>query len=102
MWVKGGLLALEQFIEMRVLSPLESGKIPDLVYLRVAPLNRFQTNEHEMFCSNLGDLVYTCVLCASHSISRLITGIRAHVFSKTRYHVSKGRSLIKRAGVSIA
>ena len=55
-----------------------------------------------MLCSKLGDLVYTCVLCASHSNSRLITGIRMHVFSKTRYHVSKGRSLIGRAGVLIA
>ena len=55
-----------------------------------------------MLCSNLGNLVYTCVLCVSYSNPRLITGIRTHVFSKTRYHVSKGRSLIGRAGVLIA
>ena len=45
-----------------------------------------------MFFSNSGDPVSTCMLCASHSNSRLITGIRTHVFSKTTYHVTKGRS----------
>mgnify|MGYP003702966923 CR=1 FL=1 len=73
-----------------------------LAYLRVARSIHFHTNKHEMFCSNLGDLVYTCVLCASHSNSRLMTGLSTYVFSKTRYHVSKGWSFTRRAGVLIA
>ena len=90
------LSPLESGKSLYFLSPLEGGKIRILSYLRVA--NRFK-NKHEMFCSNLGDPVYTCMMCASHSNSRLITGIRTHVFSKIKYHVSKGRSLIGRAGV---
>mgnify|MGYP003703540309 CR=1 FL=1 len=111
--MKVGLLELEQFIEMLVLSLLESGKvmfskptwgwqIHVLTYLRVAPSNHFQTSKHEIFCSNSGDPVYTCMLCASHSKSRLITGIRTQVFSNTTYHVSRGHSLIGRAGALIA
>ena len=42
-------------------SPLEGGKTCILAYLRVA--NHLQ-NEHAMFCSNLGDLGYTCLLHA--------------------------------------
>ena len=61
-----------------------------------------QTNKHEMFCSNLSDLVYTCMLCTSHSNSRLITRIRTHVFIKTTYDISRGRSLIGRARVLIS
>ena len=33
-----------------------------------------------MFRSNLGDPVYTCMLCASRSKVRLITGIKTRVF----------------------
>ena len=75
---------------------------PRLSLLTSSKLQIIFTNGHAMVCSNLGDLVYTCMLCASHSNSRLITGIRTHVFLKTKYHVSNGRSLIGRAGVLIA
>ena len=51
-----------------------------------------------MFCSKLSDLVYACMLCASHSNSRVITWIRTHVFSKTKNHVSKGRSFDRVSG----
>lgn len=48
--------------------------------------------------SNLSKLVYTC-LCASHSKASLITGTRAHNVHKNHIMISKGRSLIGRAGV---
>ena len=80
-----------------VLSPLDSGnimfskptrgwQIRILAYLRVAPSHNFQTNKHEMFCSNSDGPVYTCLLRASHSNPRLIIGIRTHNVFKNRYH----------------
>ena len=94
---EGWVIWIGTIHQMFVLSPLDSGKImfskPTrgwqihvLAYLRVAPSNHFQTNKHEMFCSNSGDPVYTCMLCASHSKTRLITGIRTHNVFKVRYH----------------
>ena len=70
-----------------LLSPLEGGKFKPFLKTNI-----------ELFCSNLGDLVYTCMLCASRSNDRLITGIRTHVFWKTTYHVSKGRSFDRASG----
>ena len=54
LWVKVGLFELEQLIEIRVLA-----------YLRVANYKAlFKTNGYATFVSKLGDLVYTCLLCA--------------------------------------
>ena len=76
LWVEVGLRELEQLIEIRILA-----------YLRVAKPTRFsRQNGYVMFIPKLGDLVYTCLLCAQHSNSRLITGIRTHKVFKIGYH----------------
>ena len=63
----------------------------------------FQTNEHVMFCSNLGDLVYTCMLCASHSNSRLINRNKnACVFKNEISRLVEADLRIGRKGVLIA
>ncbi|KAI8007417.1 L10-interacting MYB domain-containing protein, partial [Camellia lanceoleosa] len=46
--------------------------------LASSKLQTIFANEYAMFCSNLGDLVYTCMLYASHSNSRLIIRIGTH------------------------
>ena len=51
-------------------------------------------------CSNSCKLVYTCV-CALHSNASLIIGTRAYNVNKIYIMISKGRSLIGRAGCSI-
>ena len=76
LWVKVGLFELEKLIKIRVLA-----------YLRVANSKAFsQTNGYAMLVSKLGNLVYTCLLCAEHSNSRLINGIRTHKVFKNGYH----------------
>ena len=57
--------------------------------------------KHESKCSNSCDLVSTW-LCASHSKVILITGTRTHNVYKNHIMISRGRSLIGRAGVLIA
>ena len=99
MWVLSPFCGVAKIIFSK---PTRGWQIHVLAYLCVAPSNHFQINKHEMFCSNLGDPVYTCVLCASHSNFRLITGIRTHMFSKQNIMLSTGRSLIGRAEVLIA
>ena len=59
LWVEVGLRELGQLIEIRILA-----------YLRVAKPTRFsRQNGYAMFIPKLGNLVYTFVLCASHSNS---------------------------------
>ena len=54
MWVEVGLLELEKLVEIRVLA-----------YLRVVNSKAlFKTNGYAMLVSKLGNLVYTCLLCA--------------------------------------
>ena len=55
LWVEVGLLELGQLIEIRILA-----------YLRVANFKSlfFKTNGYAMLVSKLGNLVYTCLLCA--------------------------------------
>ena len=54
LWVKVGLFELEKLVEIRVLA-----------YLRVANSKAlFKTNGYAMLVSKLGNLVYTCLLCA--------------------------------------
>ena len=54
LWVEVGLLELEKLVEIRILA-----------YLRVANSKMFfKTNGYAMLISKLGNLVYTCVLCA--------------------------------------
>ena len=76
LWVKVGLFELEELIEIRVFSLLASSK----------PKTFSKTNGYAMLISKLGYLVYTCMLCASHSNSRLIIGIRTHNVFKNGYH----------------
>ena len=55
LWVKVGLSELEKLDEIHILA-----------YLRVAnsKVFFFETNGYAMFIYKLGNLVYTCVLCA--------------------------------------
>ena len=54
LWVKAGLFELEKLVEIRILA-----------YLRVANSKVFfKTNGYAMLISKLGNLVYTCLLCA--------------------------------------
>ena len=74
--MKVGLFELEKLVEIRVLA-----------YLRVANSKAlFKTNGYAMLVSKLGNLVYTCLLCALHSNSRLINGIRTYNVFKNGYH----------------
>ena len=70
------MFELEKLIEIRVLA-----------YLRVANSKAFsKTNGYAMFLSKLGNLVYTCLLRAQHSNSRLTIGLRTHKVFKNGYH----------------
>ena len=54
LWMKVGLSELEKLIEIRILA-----------YLRVANSKMFfKTNGYAMLDSKLGNLVYTCLMCA--------------------------------------
>ena len=84
-----------------VLSPPCLVANPRFSLLASSIFKPFPKNKHEMFCFKSSDLVHTCMLCASRS--KLANNLDKNTFVyQTTYHVSRGRSLIGRAGVLIS